>query len=116
MALMISINCSHPDIEDFINLKTQQGVCEKANISIRVTDEFMKAAINDEDWVATYTSPQTGTISKTFKARDLLKLLAKRNWEWAEPGLLYWDRISQYNMLDNNEFFSYAGVNPCASA
>lgn len=113
-ALMISINCSHPDIEDFINLKTQQGVCEKANISIRVTDEFMKAAINDEDWVATYTSPKTGTISRTFKAKYLLKLLAKRNWEWAEPGLLYWDRISQYNMLDNNEFFSYAGVNPCA--
>lgn len=113
-ALMLSIDCSHPDVEDFINLKTQQGVCEKANISIRVTDDFMNAALSDKEWVTTYTSPQTGTISKTFKAKDLLKLLAKRNWEWAEPGLLYWDRISQYNMLDNNEFFSYSGVNPCA--
>lgn len=113
-ALMISISCKHPDIEEFINLKTKQGVCEKANISIRVSDEFMEASIQDRDWVTEFTSPETGTITKTFKARDLLKLLAKRNWEWAEPGLLYWDRISQYNMLDNDSNFTYAGVNPCA--
>lgn len=113
-ALMISISCEHPDIEEFINLKTKPGVCEKANISIRVTDAFMQAAIDDKDWVASFTSEETGTISKTFKARNLLKLLAKRNWEWAEPGLLYWDRITGYNILNNDERFSYAGVNPCA--
>lgn len=113
-ALMLSIDCNHPDIEEFINLKTKQGVCEKANISIKVSDEFMQAAIDDKDWVTEFTSPETGTITKTFRARDLLKLLAKRNWEWAEPGLLYWDRITGYNMLDNEERFSYAGVNPCA--
>lgn len=113
-ALMISISCKHPDIEEFINLKTKQGVCEKANISIRVSDDFMEAAIHDEDWITEFTSEETGTITKTFKARDLLKLLAKRNWEWAEPGMLYWDRITGYNMLNNDERFSYAGVNPCA--
>lgn len=113
-ALMISISCKHPDIEEFINLKTKQGVCEKANISIRVSDDFMEAAIHDEDWITEFTSEETGAITKTFKARDLLKLLAKRNWEWAEPGMLYWDRITGYNMLNNDERFSYAGVNPCA--
>jgi ribonucleoside-diphosphate reductase alpha chain len=113
-ALMISISCKHPDIEEFINLKTKAGVCEKANISIRVSDEFMEAAIQDRDWITEFTSPETGTITKTFKAKDLLKLLAKRNWEWAEPGLLYWDRIAHYNMLDNDNAFVYAGVNPCA--
>lgn len=113
-ALMISISCKHPDIEEFINLKTKQGVCEKANISIRVSDDFMEAAIHDEDWTTEFTSEETGTITKAFKARDLLKLLAKRNWEWAEPGMLYWDRITGYNMLNNDERFSYAGVNPCA--
>lgn len=113
-ALMISISCKHPDIEEFINLKTKQGVCEKANISIRVSDDFMETAIHDEDWITEFTSEETGTITKTFKARDLLKLLAKRNWEWAEPGMLYWDRITGYNMLNNDERFSYAGVNPCA--
>lgn len=113
-ALMLSIDCSHPDIEEFINLKTKQGVCEKANISIKVSDEFMQAALDDKDWITRFTSKETGTITKTFKARDLLKLLAKRNWEWAEPGLLYWDRVTEYNMLDNDEKFNYAGVNPCA--
>lgn len=113
-ALMISISCKHPDIEEFINLKTKQGVCEKANISIRVSDDFIEAAIHDEDWITEFTNEETGTITKTFKARDLLKLLAKRNWEWAEPGMLYWDRITGYNMLNNDERFSYAGVNPCA--
>ena len=113
-ALMISIDCNHPDIEEFINLKTKPGICEKANISIKVGDEFMQAALEDKDWVASFTSEETGTITKTFKARELLKLLAKRNWEWAEPGLLYWDRITKYNMLNNDERFSYAGVNPCA--
>ena len=111
---MISIDCKHPDIEEFINLKTKQGICEKANISIRVSDEFMEAAMQNKDWVTEFTSSETGTITKTFKARDLLKLLAKRNWEWAEPGLLYWDRITHYNMLDNDGNFAYAGVNPCA--
>lgn len=113
-ALMISIDCKHPDVEEFINLKTKQGVCEKANISIRVSDEFMQAAIDDRDWVTGFTSRETGTITRTFRARDLLKLLAKRNWEWAEPGLLYWDRITGYNMLNNDGNFAYAGVNPCA--
>ena len=112
-ALVLTISCKHPDIEEFINLKTKQGVCEKANISIRVSDEFMQAAIDDRDWVTEFTSLETGTITRTFRARDLLKLLAKRNWEWAEPGLLYWDRIEHYNMLNNDPNFKYGGVNPC---
>lgn len=115
-ALMLSISCKHPDIEKFINLKTKQGVCEKANISIRITDGFMEAAINDSDWVTEFTSDETGTITKTFKARDLLKLLAKRNWEWAEPGILYWDTITHYNMNDNNPEYKIAGTNPCQPA
>ena len=111
---MISIDCRHPDIEEFINLKTKNGICEKANISVKVSDDFMEAAINNEDWVASFNSEETGLITKTFKARDLLYLLAKRNWEWAEPGILYWDSITSYNMLNNNKEFSYSGVNPCA--
>lgn len=112
-ALMISMECTHPDIEEFINLKTKQGICEKANISIMVTDDFMEAVIKDKEWNTEFTSEETGTINKTFKARDLLKLLAKRNWEWAEPGLLYWDRIKDYNMNNNNPEYQLVGTNPC---
>ena len=113
-ALMLSIDCSHPDLEDFINLKTQSDICTKANISVRISDAFMKAVENNEDWAMSFYRPESNqTITKTKKARDLFRLLALRNWEWAEPGILYWDRIQNYNLLDNTDF-KYAGVNPCA--
>ena len=113
-ALMLSIDCSHPDLEDFINLKTQSDICTKANISVRISDAFMKAVENNEDWTMSFYRPESNqTITKTKKARDLFRLLALRNWDWAEPGILYWDRIQNYNLLDNTDF-KYAGVNPCA--
>ena len=113
-ALMLSIDCSHPELEDFINLKTQSDICTKANISVRISDAFMKAVENNEDWTMSFYRPESNqTITKTKKARDLFRLLALRNWEWAEPGILYWDRIQNYNLLDNTDF-KYAGVNPCA--
>jgi ribonucleoside-diphosphate reductase alpha chain len=113
-ALMISLDCHHPDLEDFINLKTQADVCTKANISVMVTDDFMRAVINNDDWVMRYYRPESNqSINKIAKAQDLFMLLAKRNWEWAEPGILYWDTIQSYNMLSNTGF-KYAGVNPCA--
>lgn len=112
-ALMISLDCHHPDIEEFINLKSKQGVCEKANISVMVTDDFMQAVLEDKDWATEFDSPETGKITKTFKAKELLKLLAKRNWEWAEPGILYWDRIKSYNMNNNNPDYQLVGTNPC---
>lgn len=113
-ALMLSIDCTHPDLIDFINLKSNPDVCTKANISVRVSDDFMKSVIHDDDWELSFHRPESDEIiSNTVKARDVLKLLAKRNWEWAEPGLLYWDRITNYNLLDNTDF-EYAGVNPCA--
>ena len=115
-ALMLSMECTHPDIEEFINLKTKQGVCEKANISVMVNDKFMEAAEKDEDWVTEFNSPETGLITKTFKARKLLELLAKRNWEWAEPGVLFWDRITSYNLNSNNQEFKLVGTNPCQPA
>lgn len=113
-ALMISIDCRHPDLEEFINLKTDPNICTKANISVRVSDEFMKAVEEDKDWNMEFVRPESDElITKTAKARDIFKLLALRNWEWAEPGILYWDRISDYNLLQGTSF-KYAGVNPCA--
>lgn len=112
-ALILSLDCFHPDIEEFINLKTKEGVCEKANISVMVTDDFMTAALEDKEWETIYDSKETGVIKRTFKAKDLLYLLAKRNWEWAEPGILYWDRIINYNLNSNNPDYRLVGTNPC---
>ena len=112
-ALMVSIDCTHPDLEEFINLKTNLNVCTKANISVRVSDEFMEAVQNNLPWKLSFTT-QHETIEKTINAREIFMLLAKRNWEMAEPGILYWDRITNYNLVNKDLKFSFAGVNPCA--
>lgn len=112
-ATMLSISCEHPDLEEFINLKSNLDVCTKANISVRVADAFMKAVETNSDFTLHYTMEDGSEITKVINARDMFMLLAKRNWEMAEPGILYWDRISNYNLLQNTGF-QYAGVNPCA--
>ena len=114
-ALMISLDCHHPDLLDFIDLKAKSNSVTKANISVRVTDDFMQAVENDDEWVMSFTREETGeTITKTAKARDIFNKLCLNNWNWAEPGILFWDRIEQYNLLENNPEFEYAGTNPCA--
>lgn len=110
-ALMISIDCTHPDLEEFINLKTDLDLCTKANISVRVSHDFMTAVANNQPWELTFKTEHE-TINKTVNARDIFILLAKRNWEMAEPGILFWDNIKGYNMLNTNPEFKYAGTNP----
>lgn len=112
-ALMISIDCTHPDLEEFINLKSDLNLCTKANISVRVSDKFMAAVRDNKDWILSFDTEHEH-IEKIVKAKDIFMLLAKRNWEMAEPGILYWDRIKDYNMLNTDPNFSFAGVNPCA--
>lgn len=114
-ALMISIDCTHPDLEKFIIVKSDLNKVTSANISVRVTDRFMVAVKNDEDWELYYKRNETGEeIKKTVKARDIFDLLCRNNWDYAEPGILYWDRITNWNLVSNDKGFEYAGVNPCA--
>lgn len=88
-ALMISMDSSHPDIHDFIDAKLDNKL-EKCNISVRMSDDDMK------------------------NKPDILDHIALNNYDWAEPGILYWDTIKRYNLLDKFAYFEYAGVNPCA--
>lgn len=112
---MISLDCHHPDLLDFIDIKTKDGSVTKANISVRVTDDFMQAVEDDTDWVMSFTREETGeTITKTARARDIFNKLCENNWNWAEPGILFWNNIEEYNLLSNNPDFEYAGTNPCA--
>ena len=114
-ALMLSLDCHHPDLEEFIEIKSDLGRVTKANISVRITDDFMKAVKNHEDFELTFTREETGeTIEKTVDAYEMFKKFSEMNWDYAEPGMLFWDRISNYNLLSEDEEFSYAGTNPCA--
>lgn len=113
-ALMISIDCHHPDLMEFIDIKAKPDSVTKANISVKVTDDFMQAVKDDKEWVMSFTRPETGeTITKVERAVDIFNKLCQNNWDWAEPGILFWDRIENWNLLSNNDEFHYAGTNPC---
>ena len=114
-ALMISLACDHPDIEEFIEIKSDLERVTKANISIRITDKFMYAVENNKDFVLSFTREETNdTITKTINARNLFRKICEMNWDYAEPGMLFWDRIESWNLLSNDDNFHYAGTNPCA--
>ena len=114
-ALMISISCDHPDLEEFIDIKSDLDKVTSANISVRVTDAFMRAVENNEDIELTYDRKEVGqTISKKVNARKLFKKLAYNNWDMGEPGILFWDKINNWNLLSEDDDFEYAGTNPCA--
>lgn len=135
-ALMISISVNHPDVLEFVDIKANTDQITNANISIRVNDKFMKAVENDSDYLLHWPCEMdisekeidaveeydkltcVETISgpvylKKIKARDLFMKLAKNNWDYGEPGILYWDRIKNWNLMSENKDFEYAGVNPC---
>lgn len=114
-ALMISIDCSHPDLEEFIGIKSDLDKVTKANISVKISNEFMEAVKADQEFELRFERVETGEVITSKKnARELFRKLAEMNWDYAEPGCLFWDRISDWNLLSNTEEFSYAGTNPCA--
>lgn len=113
-ALMISMSVDHPDIIDFITIKTDLEKVTKANISIRMTDDFMQAARENKEHRLHYKREATGeVIEKIVNARDVVRLVAETNWNYGEPGMLFWDRIESGNLLANNSEFELAGTNPC---
>jgi len=114
-ALMINLDCNHPDIEDFIDVKNDLKKVNYANISVNVTDEFMKAVVEDRDFELYFKVEATGEeIRRTVKARELFRKIAKSNWNMAEPGLLFIDKINRWHLMSEDKDFEFAGVNPCA--
>ena len=114
-ALMISISCDHPDIEEFITIKSDLNKITKANLSIRVTDKFMQAVDYDTTYTLSYVREETGEkIERKIRAKELFDKFCYMNWDYAEPAFLFWDRINSYNLLSEDDAFEYAGTNPCA--
>lgn len=114
-ALMISMDISHPDIEEFIDVKTDLEKVTKANISVRISDEFMEAVKNKEKYTCKFVmEPTKEEITKEVDAYELFMKLVKNNWDYAEPGMLFWDNIRKYHLLSEDKEFKYDGVNPCA--
>ena len=114
-ALMISMDVNHPDIEEFIDLKTDLEKVTKANISVKINDEFMKAVLNKSMSECKFKVKADGEeIVKEVDAYKLFMKLITNNWDFAEPGILFWDNIEKNHLLSEDKNFKYAGVNPCA--
>tara|TARA_R110002050_G_scaffold92269_1_gene193112 strand:- start:247 stop:2799 length:2553 start_codon:yes stop_codon:yes gene_type:complete len=115
-ALMLSVSVNHPDSEDFINAKLEQGKVTGANISVKMDDEFMKAVKNNSNYIQKYPIfSDNPKVSKTIVANDLWKKIVHNAWKSAEPGMLFWDTIIKESVPDCYADLGYKTVstNPC---
>ncbi len=114
-ALMLTISCDHPDLEEFMAVKTDLERVTKANMSIRVSDEFMNSVRNRGTYIQSFDRPESNQkIRKELNSAEFFEKLCHNNWDYGEPGCLYWDRISSWNLLSEFPDYEYAGTNPCA--
>lgn len=112
-ALMISLPCTHPDLEAFIDIKNDLNAVTKANISIRFSNAFYEAVESNSDFDLRFEVEDTGeVIIKTINARDVFMKFSRNNWDMAEPGQLNWSHIEDWNLLSEDDEFEFAGVNP----
>ena len=106
-AMMATLRCDHPDIEDFIAAKSDPARLRMFNVSVLVTDPFMAAVKADGNWDLVFE----GQIYKTLSARKLWDQIMQSTYEFAEPGVIFIDRINQANNLSYCE--TIAATNPC---
>lgn len=117
-ALMLTISVHHPEIETFINIKRDLTKVTGANISIRVTDEFMNAVESDSEFVLRWpvdSSIENAKIVKTVKAKDIWCQIIDGAHESAEPGVLFWSTIEKNSPADLYADLGYKTIstNPC---
>ncbi|WP_288928057.1 adenosylcobalamin-dependent ribonucleoside-diphosphate reductase [uncultured Maritimibacter sp.] len=106
-AMMATMRCDHPDIEDFITAKSDAARLRMFNMSVLVTDPFMEAVKSGGAWDLTFD----GTTYRTVEARDLWNKIMQATYDYAEPGVIFIDRINQMNNLAYCE--TIAATNPC---
>lgn len=106
-AMMATMRCDHPDVEDFIVAKQDAARLRMFNLSVLITDPFMEAVKADGPWELKFND----MVYKTVQARDLWNGIMKSTYDFAEPGVIFIDRINQRNNLHYAE--TIAATNPC---
>ena len=115
-ALMLTVSIKHPDSEAFIDAKLDQGKITGANVSVRITDEFMNAAINSEKFTQCFPiDNQAPLVSHEIEANKLWTKIIHNAWKSAEPGILFWDTIIRESVPDcyADLGFKTISTNPC---
>ena len=118
-ALMLSVSIKHPDSEDFIDAKLIAGKVTGANISVKITDDFMKAVIEHRDFVQQYpVDSDKPMVVKTVNPENIWKKIVHNAWSSAEPGILFWDTIIRESIPDCYADLGYRTVstNPCGES
>src|SRR5712691_12063277 len=106
-AMMATLSCEHPDIEEFIEAKREPGQLRMFNLSVLVTDAFMQAVAEDAPWQLAFR----GTVAKVLPARELWDKIMRATYAYAEPGVIFIDRINRRNNLWYCE--KIQATNPC---
>ncbi|NPB03622.1 MAG: adenosylcobalamin-dependent ribonucleoside-diphosphate reductase [Thermotogae bacterium] len=98
-ALMITIDDTHPDVPEFITVKNdpERRKVRFANISVKVSNELLRAVERDDEWVMVYESKEVGRIERRIPARELWNLIIKNAWASAEPGIILWSNVKKYD-------------------
>ncbi|MBK7410340.1 MAG: adenosylcobalamin-dependent ribonucleoside-diphosphate reductase [Saprospirales bacterium] len=115
-ALMLSVSIKHPDAEDFVDAKMERGKVTGANVSVRIDDEFMKAAIADQPYMQQYPiDAEDPVFEQEINAAALWDKIIYNAWKSAEPGILFWDTIIRESVPDCYADLGYRTVstNPC---
>ena len=115
-ALMLSVSIKHPDSESFIDAKMESGKVTGANVSVKIDDEFMKAAIEGRKYTQCYPiDSKKPTYTKEIEAAELWKKIVHNAWKSAEPGVLFWDTILRESVPDcyADLGFRTVSTNPC---
>ena len=114
-ALMLTMDIAHPDIEEFITIKQDLTKVTGANISIRLSDEFMQAVEKEEKFTLRWPiESKTPKYTKEIDAKDLWNLIIKSAHNTAEPGLIFWDRQHKYSTSSLYPGFKNSSTNPCS--
>jgi ribonucleoside-diphosphate reductase alpha chain len=111
-AMMATLSCEHPDIEAFIEAKSEPGRLRMFNLSVLVTDAFMQAVAEDAPWELSFGGPgQPKSVAKVLPARELWDKIMRATYAYAEPGVIFIDRINRRNNLWYCEQIN--ATNPC---
>lgn len=114
-AILIAMDCNHPDIEDFLTIKQNNDKVQGANISIKFTDEFMQAVKGNKDIQLYFKVKATGEeITKTINAGKFFTKFAEAQHGFAEPGAIFIDTVRNWNMLSEYKDYKIDVTNPCA--
>ncbi|MGI0076769.1 MAG: adenosylcobalamin-dependent ribonucleoside-diphosphate reductase [Nitrosopumilaceae archaeon] len=107
------IEAWHPDVEKFITNKTQPGILENFNVSVGIWEDFWNALVNTEDGKFMLRSPNGREPVREINAHQLIDLIALSAWKSAEPGLIFFDKINQYNVFAKARGEPLRATNPC---